>query len=296
MIIRPNLTGDGGTVLVLREGEGGGSGNPTPTPTPAPNWTEGLEPALIGHAQNRGWDKLDPAKAAAEALKAHREAETYIGVPADRILKLPADPNDSDGWNTVYQRLGAPKEATEYDEGIKSVKFADGSETDDRFVDTVRGLATQHHWTKEEAAAVAKTLVKFVDDGTKRDDEQYQVDLALEKKALVDNWGAPNVETNLVIARNAAAKLGVDPEAVQALEGVVGYAKVMSMFHQIGTKIGEDAFVRQTNPNGDPSLTKEQAAARLDELKRDEDWTKRLMAGDVQTNREFENLTRIMTQ
>ena len=41
-------------------------------------------------------------------------------------------------------------------------------------------------------------------------------------------------------------------------------------------------------------MTKDQASARLQELKNDKDWMKRYMAGDTQAKREFVSLTTII--
>ena len=46
----------------------------------------------------------------------YREAEKLIGAPASQLLRLPADPSkDMDGMKAVWQRLGAPSDAKEYD-------------------------------------------------------------------------------------------------------------------------------------------------------------------------------------
>jgi hypothetical protein len=77
-------TGDGGT------GTGTGTGTGSTGTTDA--WHTGLDSELIGHATNRGWDKLDGKAAAQAALKAHRDAERHLGVPAEQVLRLRRTP------------------------------------------------------------------------------------------------------------------------------------------------------------------------------------------------------------
>jgi hypothetical protein len=65
------------------------------------------------------------------------------------------------------------------------------------------------------------------------------------------------------------------------------------MFRNIGTKIGESSFISNESGGGGGAtvMTKDSAKARLDELKADKGWTTKLLAGDIATKREWENLT-----
>ena len=91
------------------------------------------------------------------------------------------------------------------------------------------------------------------------------------------------------VAKQAAAKLGVTPEQVAALEQTVGYAKVMEMFRDIGTKIGEAKFVSSTGPTGG-IMTREQAVAKRAELMGDTNWAKRYLDGGAPEAREMNAL------
>jgi hypothetical protein len=86
----------------------------------------------------------------------------------------------------------------------------------------------------------------------------------------------------MFVAKRAATALGVTPEAVAALEGVVGYKAVMELFRNVGSKIGEDKFVQSITPGGAPGvMTKEQAVERKAALMADQVWTKAYLAGDA---------------
>ena len=92
---------------------------PAPAPTPAPAvppapaaaWWQGkVDEATAGYFKNRGWDGKSADEVAILAANAHREAEKFIGAPADKLVRLPAQPNDEAGWREVYSRLHAVAE------------------------------------------------------------------------------------------------------------------------------------------------------------------------------------------
>src|SRR5258708_38450661 len=85
----------------------------------------GVDQEMVGHWTNRGWINKTAPEIAVEATKAAREAQAYVGVPAEQLVRLPKDPKDELGWKQVWQRFGVPKEAKEYD--FTPVKFADGT-------------------------------------------------------------------------------------------------------------------------------------------------------------------------
>ncbi|MGD9878910.1 MAG: hypothetical protein AB7F22_07875 [Reyranella sp.] len=265
------------------EGEGGGNNAPVKT------WTEGLDTELVGHAQNRGWATLDPGAAAQAALKAHREAEKLIGVPAEQIIRLPK-PEDTAAWEGVHQRLGKPKEAKEYD--FADVKFADGTVPDQGFVDAIRNAAFTNNLSKPAAKELAKAVVKYMDAEDATEKTTREGELAAEKTKLRDSWGK-NYDAFQVVAKRTAEALGITEQQITALEGTVGYAAVMSMMHTIGTKIGEDSFI-QKGPNGTGAMSKEQAVARKNDLQNDADWRTRYLNGGVKEKQEMEALIRII--
>jgi hypothetical protein len=98
----------------------------------------------------------------------------------------------------------------------------------------------------------------------------------------------------MIVAQNAFKALGAPTEAVQALEKAVGYDKVMEMFRSVGSRIGEDTFVKSTAPGQTGVQSREQATATLAERMNDAVWADKLSKGDSLTVREFDTLTRLM--
>ena len=255
-----------------------------------PPWFDSLEAEAKGYIQTRGLDKKTPAEAFMEAFKAHREAEKFIGAPANEMLRLPKDANAPE-WKNVWERLGKPKEAKEYD--FSTVKRAGDKPLDDALTDTLRQAAFDTNMSKEAAARLAANVVKHLDSTQAAADAIAADKLANEKKDLEKNWGG-NSAANMVVAQSAVRALGVDPQAVAALEKVVGYAKVMEMFRNIGSKIGEDRFVSSAAGGDNKVMTKEQAIAEKESLKKDTAWRDRYLKGGVPEKRQMDALDRII--
>jgi hypothetical protein len=244
-------------------------------------WYEGAAAEDIGYLQNRGWDKVDAKTAAFNAAKAHREAEKLIGAPADKMVRLPADPNDVEGWRGVRLKLGMPQTEAGYADSLKVVKHADGSDLKPEEVTAWSKKAFTLGLRPADALTLVSESIKEADSAGAAGATEAAGKLAAEKTKLAENWGT-NYEANMFVAKQAAGKLGVTPEEVAALEKVVGYSRVMEMFRNVGTKIGEDKFVQTHLPNGgNVPMTREAALDRKSALMADQVWVKAYLAGDA---------------
>lgn len=266
--------------------------NPDPPPPgPTPAWHDGEAPELIGHAQNHGWHAMDAGAAAKAALKAHYEANKLIGVPADQLLRLPKDMNDPAQLTPIYERLGHPKEAKEYD--FTGIKRADGSDLDEALVGVIRNSAFEHRIPKSAATTFAKNIVAHLDavEGAKASERTAK--LMQERAELKQEWAAAP-EVNKLLAQAAANRLGVTDEEITALESQIGYKRVMQMFRTIGERLGEHDYLLPKLNGKTAPMTREQAVTRMEELKRDADWGTRWMNGGTAEKAEMENLQRII--
>lgn len=253
----------------------------------------GFDQEMLGHLQNRSWDKKPAPEVAVEAIKAWKSAERLVGVPADQVLRVPKDAKDEAGWSAVWSRLGKPKEPTEYD--FSAIKFSDGTPLDDAFSEAARGWAFKFNLSKDAAAGITQEFAKYLDTADTTEKTERDAKLVEQKAALKKNWGA-NEAANMFVAQRAATALGVEPETVAALESVVGYDKIMEMFRQIGSKIGEDQFIRSDAPGskGGP-MTREQAIAKRTDLMSDPVWVKAYQDGDKAKLREMMAINSIIT-
>ncbi len=273
-------------------GSGAAAGTPQVAPAANTPWYQGADAEIIGHMQTKGWDKKAANEVALEAIKSFREAEKFIGAPANELLRVPKEVSDEAGWNKVWSRLGKPADPKEYD--FSTIKFADGTPLAEDFTNFMRQQAFKLNMPKEAATAITNEFAKYMESAEMSEKTESAAKIAEERSALARNWGA-NLEANKFIAQRAAAALGVDPATVAALENVVGYAKVMDMFLNIGQKIGEDKFITGNRGEQNGVLTREQAQSRKGELMNDKEWVKSYLAGDTAKKREMTALNTLLS-
>jgi hypothetical protein len=260
---------------------------------PAKTWFDGADAELIGHIQTKGWHDKPANEVALAAIQAHREAEKFIGVPADRVVHLPKDASDEAGIAAFRTKIGVPAEAAKYELG--ELKFSDGSEPGPEFATWLKETAFKAGIPQAAIAQLAPEFIKYVEAGSTAESAERTAKLADEHAALDKNWGT-NKAINLAIAQRGAQALGLTPEEVQGLENQVGYAKVMEAMRRVGELNGEAKFVGQgQGPGGNGGImTQEMAVARKAELMNDQGWVTRYTNGDVAANRELSDLLKII--
>lgn len=249
-------------------------------------WHDGVDPAVKGFWETKGL-KLDSAKDFSLKLtEMYQGAEKFIGVPPDQVVKLPkADASPTD-LRAFYERLGAPKEAKDYD--LSAVK-------DTSVAEAMRNAAHASGLPKDAANAVAKAIATALDSKTTADNAVTTAKLQEQKDALTKNWG-DKFAYNHLQAIEGARRLGIDPEGVKALESVIGYDKVMEVMRKIGVNTREDTFVeRGAGGAAGDVTTVEGARARKTELMADKDWVTKYNAGDAAAKREMTRLNQMIT-
>lgn len=263
---------------------------PTP-PAPATPWFEGkATPEIIGHWENKGWGKDDPVKVAIEASKQALELQKHYGVPPERLIKLP-EGNDPAQWKSVWQRLGVPAEAKDYD--FSAVKNAAGEPIDAKLAEALRTEMHARNVPKEAAVEIARALVKHQDSSRTEDAAVMAGKLAEEKARLATNWKGKE-DINLLQARVGAERLGLTPDDVAALENTTSYSKTMEALRRVGAMSSEDRFVDGGTGTTGPA-TAEGAVARLAQLQSNPEWGKKLLSNDPAARAEFDQLTRQIT-
>lgn len=265
---------------------------PPVVPTvPAKPWWDGkADEKLIGHMQLRFASHLaDPAMLAVQAAKSHMEAERLIGVPASQIVRLPTDPSDAAAWRVVHERLGAPKDAKEY-----AFSGPDGKPLDGPMAEALRIASFENGLSKDAAGRMGSTISKLYNDAKVAAETEHAANLDRAKALLKQQWGNDH-DVNMQIAGNTARRMGIDQAAVDALERVQGYDKVMEMFRSIGVKIGEAKFLENTDPLTPGKMTREMAIARKADLMQDTAWRDRYLERGDKEMKEMANLLSIIT-
>lgn len=262
---------------------------PSPAPPPATSWNAGIDAELLGHAQLKGWKLDDPKEAFTAATKQARDLEKHFGVPADRLLKIPAADAKPEDLRAYYERLGAPKEAKDYDlSSIKDVTIAE----------TLRATLHDKGIAKDAAAAVAASVAKALESKATTETVLDTGKLAEQRMKLEQDWGGKDSATwqlNQLNAMEGARRLGISPEAVKAMENQIGYDQVMEAMRKIGKHTREDTFVERGGQTVGDVTTMEGAVARKSDLMADPAWTKRYMDGGMAERREMDRLNQMIT-
>lgn len=124
-------------------------------------WFDGLEPADIGHIQNRGLDKLEGDAAAKSLYSMYRGAESKLGLRPEQVLRLPEKPDDAAGWEGVWKALGKPETPDKYEFG--ETKFSDGEDLADDAKAFLKNLAHSLHLPASAAPQLAQQFVKYAE-------------------------------------------------------------------------------------------------------------------------------------
>ncbi len=262
-------------------------------------WFDGFDEPTKAYISSRGLSDKDISDAFRETAKAHQEAQAYIGVPKEQLLKLPKEDAPPEEWDAVYERFGYSKNADDYK--LEGLKYSDGTDVDDGFKDFVRQQASELHLSPAATAKLAEAVIKHNESGTaaRTADETAAATKSLEQ--LRQSWG-PNYEANKVIADNAYAAMmksaGFSQEqmtaAIQKLGETAGRAEAMQMLLAVGQQLGEDKFVGGGGPSGGLTpRTAEGAKARIEELKKDSTFVQRWLGGGVNETKEMAKKIRV---
>lgn len=261
-------------------------------------WFDGFDDGVKNYITQRGLAEKDPAAAFLEAAKAHQEAQAYIGVPKEQLLKLPKADAAPEEWDAVYERLGYSKDPAAY--ALDGLKNPDGSEVPAGLLDHVRAQAQALKLSPAAAKTLAEQTIAYNANANQSQSAETTAAAARAMEQLRNSWGA-NYDANRVIADRAYAAImaaagfdqGTMTKAIQTLGETAGRAETMQLLLAVGQRISEDSFTGGGHGGGGPNsmiATVEQAKARIDELKADTEFSKRYLAGGVAEMREMADL------
>lgn len=239
-------------------------------------WFKNFNDDLKGYVQTKGFK--DPQA----VVESYKNFEKLMGAPKDKLLKLP-EKADAPEWNDVYAKLGRPADAKEY-------KFDLPKESDPAFEAWARENFHKLGLTKNQAENLMKGYVELSTNQAKLSTEARQTELKAQEDSLKKEWGSA-FDQNTQVAKKAATQFGIDGKMIDTLEAAMGYDGVMKFLQNIGSKIGEASYVGSNSPKGFSGiLTPEQARNEINELKKDNDFTKKWATGDVESRRKMEQL------
>lgn len=239
----------------------------------APDWLSGLSDDAKGYVQNKGFK--DPAA----AIDSYRNLEKLMGVPKERLLKLP-EKEDDPAWAEVHARLGKPATADEYKIDGENKEFAKWA----------KGTFHELGLSKKQAETLFGKYNEFAQGITAKQSQAMAEQLQASEASLKKEWGAA-YDQNLMTAKKAAMAFGLTEDVINKLESAMGYDGVMKFMQSVGSKVGEDSFVTSgQSARGFGAMTPEQARNRIAALKQDKDFAIKLSNGNAEARGEWDRL------
>lgn len=281
------LTPAGGTGGTPSGGAGGQGAPPGTGGAPAagtPAWFDTFSP------ENKGFVELKGFKDPQTVVDAYRNLEKHLGVPKERLLRLPENMADEKAMAEIHTRLGRPEKADGYD-----VTVPEGM--DKSFAEWARGQFHGLGLTKSQGDKLAAGWNERVAAQMTAFQESQGAAADQQKTALRQEWGAAFDQNVKQVAQFAEAA-GVSPEQAQSIAQAIGVDGLNKMFLGIMTKfgvtLGEHGFHGGEGGGGNSFgvLTPNAAMARIRELGQDQDWTKKYLGGDIKAKAEMERLHR----
>lgn len=244
------------------------------------NWYDSFQNAeLKGYIANKQF------KSPEVLAEAYKNFEGLRGVSQDRILTLP-EKADAPEWAGIYNRLGRPEKADGY-----KIPVPEGDKGE--FAKQAAIWFHEAGLTQRQAEMVAKKWNEHAAASQKVDTDAIAQKHAEEVATLQREWGAAHKQ-NVELGQLAARKFGFTEEKMAAIEKILGYSGTMKMFHEIGAGLGEHAFQGSGQGGGAGGFkgipTPDQAKAKIAELRADNDFVSRYVAGDHLAREEMERL------
>ena len=232
--------------------------------------------SIRGYAELKGWK--DPSA----AIDSYRNLEKLRGVPENELIRLPKE-GDQDAWSQVYARLGRPETPDAYE-----LPVPDGD--DGAFASHAAKWMHEAGLSKGQAQKLAEMNNQYISEQV----AQYEANLAAqqdrEMSELKTEWGSA-YDQNVEIAKRGAKQFGLEEKMLNNIEEAIGTKAMLSLFHNIGSKIGEHQFKTGDAESGfilSPAAAKE----RIAQLNGDRDWAQKYLAGGQKEKMEMERLMR----
>lgn len=257
----------------------GAQPNPQVSPAPAAakyDWAAlKLDPDLQAVIDHHGF--TDPGM----VVKSFANAEKLMGLPPDRIVKMPTDKSTSEEWNEYYTRLGRPAKPEDYK---LPVPEGDSGE----FAKTAQNWMHEAGIPAAMATKVATKWNEYVAGQMKAAKTAQETKNSTEGAELKTEW-AVDYDKNFELVDKAAHAFGMTKVQLDALRSAMGVKAAMKFMREIGVKVGtEGDFVDPDKGGGgfQGNLTAEQAGAQLKALVASKEHQQMFNSKDPKTRQE----------
>lgn len=231
----------------------------------------GVDDVGLAKVTTLGWSKP------ADLLNSYISLEKVIGVPPERIIKLPTDANDKAGWDQVHTRMGRPEKPEGYASVMPPVKG----------LEAVTGEVAKWYHEAGISTAAAKLLYErstaYAAEQAKVAEQTAQVAQQKGVEALKNpttGWGE-KFDANAAIVDRAAQTFGMTPEDLAGLKMTMGYERTMKFLFDIGSKIAvEGDLITGQQQAGQFGMTPEAARAEVSRLQKDKAFAQQYVSND----------------
>lgn len=218
--------------------------------------------------------------------------EKFVGADkAQRGVIIPKSDAKPEEWQGFWKRVGGVPEKPEgyaVPESLKDNPLMKAWQAEAHKM----GLPMSH-WNAQVAWFEAETK-----KAGEQDEKDFNIKAQQEWTDLKGAWGT-NYDANIEQARRAAQSFlpGEKPEEraelLTLIEGAIGTKRTMELFYSIGKGISEHPFHQGVGPSASGPTTPEGARLEIANLKKDEEFGKKLLGGDAEAKKKWEGLHRI---
>lgn len=256
--------------------------------TEPPSWTDGFSELELGHVLNKSW------KTPQDAVQGAMNAESHIGVPPDRLIKLPHDPTEAGAMDMVWDKLGRPVDPSAY-------KFADVPEAlQEGSEEIIASFRKKAHETGISQDAAAKMFDWYMANQSEGLESMATTTLETQLAQEADlkrDWGTAYV-ANVEIGKKAKQQLGLSDEDIDGLEDSLGTRRTIEMLNKLGrslmvTEHNLDPSTGESTFGLSESMASAKATALLDEIKNDPERLSRYLQKQGKDYTDLTNLYKI---
>lgn len=261
--------------------------DPTQPPAAAPintDWVNDFPDDLRGYIANK---KFQTPKDVAES---YRNLEKLARAGEDKLARIPDRDDDADGFNALYDKLGRPKEAKEYE--FKLGEFGGDEKIENFFRETFHKTGLN----KKQAAQFVAEWNGVMENAMKEQNEAQSREIETQINGLKKEWGPAydqKVQQNAKVLERFGLKAEEAAGVLDALDKSAGFAKTMKFLDAIAQGMGEENFVGGQSGGKGGALSPQQAKDKLEGLKQDPLWTERYMRGEPSAREEAQRLMKM---
>ncbi len=257
-------------------------------PNPADNSTAFY--AGFQDAELRGFLETKGFKAPEELAKSYRNLEGHMGVPPERLLKLP-EKADSPEWDGIRQKLGyaRPESADKYE-----IAPAEGMPVE--YANKVKEWAFELNIPNHMLKSLGEKQNAYIAEVQEQMALEAQRNSEQELSNLKSEWGN-KFESSVELARRASREMmsvtGMTDTDLSSMEDALGTAKFMKFWAKLGSQTQQEGEMIKGDENTGFGISPDVAKHKISILKQDPEWFARWSNGGAKEVQEWEYLNRV---